>query len=195
MSWSTVSKASLNIPQDSNHWFMFVMFIINTFMNFLGEDTKSLLKTFMCAGRERHLLSPLQEKSRLSSSHKQLVTWWKLFLWWAWDGQHWESCCCSTRYRCDLFSDVVLFLESLLFKLKRNKQETWYLLDDHISLYYSAINPVNIMHYLLLIISKYFYISKYFLFSRCRRCAKFESSPEIKKICKQAGVGVQVSNS
>ena len=29
---------------------MFVMFIINTFMNFLGEDTKSLLKTFMCAG-------------------------------------------------------------------------------------------------------------------------------------------------
>ena len=116
---------------------------------------------------ERHLLSPLQEKSRLSSSHKQLVTWWKLFLWWACDGQHWESCCCSTRYRCDLFSDVVLFLESLLFKLKRNKQETWYLLDDHISLYYSAINPVNIMHYLLLIISKY----KYFLFSRCRRFA------------------------
>ena len=41
----------------------------------------------------------------------------------------------------------------------------------HFSSYYNAINPVKIMHYFLLIISKYFYISKYFLFSRCGRCA------------------------
>lgn len=71
-----------------------------------------------------------------------------------------------------IYSPMLFYSSSRCsFKLKRNKQETWYLLDDHISLYYSAINPVNIMHYLLLIISKYFYISKYFLFSRCRRCA------------------------